>query len=74
MKEYSKPTVFELGDANRLIQGSKPGQGDAQSSDVNIRQECSTLQSPVETEPGWCSSCCCKVLTTSSPKMICVQH
>lgn len=29
MKEYSKPTIAEMGDANRLIQGSKNGQGDA---------------------------------------------
>jgi|GEM_PF-5483352 len=30
MQEYSKPIVSEMGDANRLIQGSKPGLTDSQ--------------------------------------------
>ncbi|MGH9511450.1 MAG: hypothetical protein ACRD2U_04875 [Terriglobales bacterium] len=39
MKEYSKPTIAEMGDANRLIQGSKLGEGDALNPLINAPQD-----------------------------------
>jgi len=38
MKEYFKPTIVEVGEANQVIQGSKVGQGDAADQQLQIRQ------------------------------------
>jgi hypothetical protein len=38
MKEYLKPMIAEMGEANHFIQGSKVGQGDAADQQLQIRQ------------------------------------